>query len=128
MIPTSQTLDTGPFKGALVAEQNDRFRRSLGTDPGVLGRIVITAGVNALSAEAKAQIINAVRSFSEFTTDNDPFGLHDFGVFEVTDEGRTVRLYWKIDLYDAAYEFGSEAPDDPSRTRRVLTILLPDEW
>ncbi len=25
MIPTSQTLATGPFKGALVAEQNDRL-------------------------------------------------------------------------------------------------------
>jgi hypothetical protein len=128
MHPTSQTLATGPFKGSLVAEQNDRFRTSLGTDPGVPGRIVITAGVNALSEEAKAQIITAVRSFSEFTADNDPFGLHDFGAFEVQDEGRTVRLYWKFDLYDLAYHFGSEAPDDPSQTRRVLTILLPDEW
>ncbi len=123
----SQTLANGPFKGALMAEQNDRVRTSLGTDPGVPGRIVITAGVNALGAEAKAQIITTVRCFSELTADNDPFGLHDFGAFEVTDEGRTVRLYWKIDLYDLAYHFGSEAPDDPSQTRRVLTVFLPDE-
>ncbi len=110
MLPTSQTLATGPFKGALVAEQNDRFRTSLGTDPGVPGRIVITAGVNALSTEAKAQIITAVRTFSEFTADNDPLGLHDFGVFEVADEGRTVRPYGEVDLHDLATSSGPRCP------------------
>ncbi len=115
-------------KAEAIAAQNDRFRTSMGTDPAVPGRIFITPGVNALSFEAKAQIIPAVRTFSEFTFDNDPFGLHDFGAFDVTDEERAVRLFWKIDLYDLAYEYGSEAQDDPSQTRRVLTILLPSEW
>jgi hypothetical protein len=111
-----------------IAAQNDRFRTSMGTDPGVPGRIFVTPGVAALSADAKAQITPKVRAFSEFVFANDPFGFHDFGAFDVTHEGHTVRLFWKIDLYDLAYEYGSEAPTDPNRTRRVLTILLPSEW
>lgn len=125
---TTENLATGAFQGARVAEQNDRFRTTLGTDPAVPGRILVTCGVDALSLIAKAQIVPAVQTFSEFTEDNDPFGLHDFGTFEVESEGHAVKLYWKIDLYDVAYEFGSEVPDDPARTRRVLTILLPEEW
>ena len=124
----SETLVTGAFKGATVAQQNDRFRTTWGLDPSVPGRTVITSGVDALSVAAKLAITRAVAAFSDFTPDNDPFGTRDFGAFEVEDEGRTVRLYWKIDLYDVDYRFGSEAPDDPARTRRLLTILLPEEW
>ena len=128
MTSTMQTLPTGPFQGATVAEQNDRFRTSWGTDPAIPGRIVATQGVAALGLGAGLRIMLAVRAFADFTQDNDPFGLRDFGAFEVEVEGRAVRLYWKLDLYDVAYEFGSEAPDDPTRTRRLLTLLLPDEW
>ncbi|WP_299592841.1 DUF3768 domain-containing protein [uncultured Tateyamaria sp.] len=32
------------------------------------------------------------------------------------------------DLYDENYEYGSEAPTDPTRTRRVLTLLFPSEY
>ena len=111
-----------------IAEQNDRFRTSWGTDPTVPGRFVMTQGVAALSPSAQALMVFAVRTFTNFTEDNDPHGWHDFGAFEIEDGGRAVRLYWKIDLYDADERFGSEVPEDPARTRRVLTILLPDEW
>jgi hypothetical protein len=37
----------------------------------VLGRTLVTSGVNVLSATAKVQIATAVRTFSEFTADND---------------------------------------------------------
>lgn len=111
-----------------IAEQNDRFRRSFGAEPTIPGRIIMTQGVAALSPTAQALMVFAVRTFSDFAEDNDPQGWHDFGAFEVEDGGRAVRLYWKINLYDADERFGSEVPEDPARTRRVLTILLPDEW
>ena len=111
-----------------IAEQNDRFRTSWGTDPTVPGRFVMTQGVAALSLRTQALMVFAVRTFSDFTEDNDPHGWHDFGAFTVPEEGGGVRLYWKIDLYDADERFGSEVPEDPAGTRRVLTILLPDEW
>ena len=122
------TPATGALDGSTVQAQNDRFRTSLGTDRTLPGRIVATQGVAALGLGSGLWIMLAVQAFSDFTEDNDPFGLHDFGAFEIEDEGRTVRLYWKIDLFDAAYLYGSEAPDDPSQTSRVLTILLPSEW
>ena len=56
------------------------------------------------------------------------YGYHDFGMVEVDPGTGNLRLYWKIDLYDCDYEFGSERPDDPARTARVLTILLPSEY
>jgi hypothetical protein len=66
----------------------------------------------------------AVREFSDFTEDNDPHGEHDFGSFEL--DGET--LFWKIDAYDTDYNFGSPNPADPAVTRRVLTILLAEEY
>ncbi|TNC59470.1 DUF3768 domain-containing protein [Rubellimicrobium roseum] len=115
-------------RAVLIADQNDRFRTSWGTDPTALGRFVMTQGVASLSPTAQALAVVGVRTFSDFTEDNDPHGWHDFGAFSVADSGQEVRLYWKIDLYDADYRFGSEVPEDPARTRRVLTLLLPDEW
>ena len=40
-------------------------------------------------------------------------------------EGTTV--YFKIDYYDAALEYGSEDPSDASKTRRVLTIMIRED-
>ena len=69
-------------------------------------------------------ILTAVREFGVFTPDNDPHGEHDFGAVEVAGH----RCFWKIDYYDLALEFGSEHPEDPAVTTRVLTIMLVDEY
>ena len=55
---------------------------------------------------------------------DDPYGEHDFGAFDHAGQ----RIFWKIDCYDPTEEFGSEDPADPSKTMRVLTILLADEY
>ena len=98
---------------------NDAFRRTL-----TGGKVMMTAGIAALSDAARAMVLNKVRTFDAFTADNDPHGEHDFGSFEV--DGR--KIFWKIDAYDAAMEFGSEDPADPSKTTRVLTIMFASEY
>jgi hypothetical protein len=103
-----------------IRELNDRFRWSRFQD----GQVAITPGVNALPRRVKAAALLKVVRFSEFTPDNDPHGEHDFGSFEV--DGH--KLFWKIDTYDAAMEFGSEDPADPLKTTRVLTIMLASEY
>ena len=98
---------------------NDAFRRSL-----TGGKVMMTAGIAALPIVAKSKVLGEVRMFDAFTVENDPHGEHDFGGFEVA--GR--KIFWKIDYYDAAMEFGSEDPADPSKTTRVLTVMLASEY
>jgi hypothetical protein len=65
-----------------------------------------------------------VQNFADFNADNDPYGEHDFGSFEVAGE----TFFWKIDYYDSPCEFGSEDPADPEKTTRVITIMFAAEY
>ena len=98
---------------------NDAFRTTM-----TGGKVFLTAGIDALPSDVKAIVIRRVATFSEFTADNDPHGEHDFGSFEIA--GR--KCFWKIDAYDADMQFGSEDPADPSKTTRVLTIMLAEDY
>jgi hypothetical protein len=97
-------------------------------DAGIQGKIVLTLGVQELMPEYGAEILLKLSQYAEFSEDNDPWGARDFGMMTVGKPGAHHRLYWKIDLYDLDYDFGSEAPSDTSQTRRVLTLLLPSEY
>jgi hypothetical protein len=112
---------------ALIAKQNDMFRQTWGAAFTIPGRIVTTAGVAALGWHFMPAIMVAVMKFDQFTDDNDPYGWHDFGIFSLIEAGETISFYWKIDLYDNDLRFGSEQPEDPTQTTRVLTIYLPSE-
>ena len=102
-----------------IRELNDSFRQSF-----VGGRVVLTQGVDALSAEVKAEVLKCVRNFDRFDHDNDPHGEHDFGNFEVAGQ----RFFFKIDYYDLEMEGGSEDPADPTKTTRVLTVMKAEEY
>jgi hypothetical protein len=102
-----------------IRDLNDAFRRSCAG-----GKIMMTAGITAMTDRMRADVFERVRTFDAFTAENDPRGEHDFGSFHVA--GR--KLFWKIDYYDAAMVFGSEDPADPSKTTRVLTIMLASEY
>ncbi len=98
---------------------NDNFRTTL-----VGGQVVMTQGVSELPLDTKARVIIAVRSFEQFTPENDPHGEHDFGSFTV--DGETY--FFKIDYYALDMVGGSENPADPETTTRVLTIMRADEY
>jgi len=109
-----------------IATQNDQFRQWMGQpNSSVPGQALMTAGVAALSQAQQAAILAKVRSFDTFTEDNDPYGEHDFGAIDIEGVGR---IFWKIDYYDVNYQFGSEEPSDLAQTRRVLTIMLAEEY
>jgi hypothetical protein len=86
--------------------------------------VFVTHGIATLSPQALCAILNAIRTFDAFNEDNDPWGEHDFGSFE--HNGNTI--YWKIDYYDQTGTYGSPDSTDPTVTRRVLTILLAEEY
>ncbi len=98
---------------------NDQFRQSLQG-----GRMVITAGVQALGPHRLLGLLRMVRSFDAFNEDNDPYGEHDFGSFVESSQ----KFFWKIDYYDRRCEQGSENPADPAQTTRVLTLMLAEEY
>ncbi len=100
----------------------------MGADVTVPGQIVVTPGVAHLSAGAQAQIMLAVQSFNTFTEDNDTYGDHTFGASKIQSVGETVKLFWKIDLYDTEYTFGSAAPEVTAATSRVLIIMQHSEY
>jgi hypothetical protein len=115
-----------PTRSEQIRILNDAFRTTPFPDGSAIGKdeLVITRGVADRGNAFVDRAVTAVREFSDFTEDNDPFGEHDFGIFEL--DG--VTLFWKIDCYDRSLECGSPDPADPAVTRRVLTILLAEEY
>jgi hypothetical protein len=103
-----------------IAELNDLARTAMG----VCSRVMQTAGINALPDADQSRIREKVELFKTFNAANDPHGERDFGSFE----HNGVKVLWKIDYYDKAMEFGSEHPEDPAQTTRVLTIMRQEEY
>jgi hypothetical protein len=102
-----------------VRDLNDALRSTLQG-----GRVLMTSGVQALGEATVATALARMRTFNEFTADNDPHGEHDFGSFGA--DGAT--FFFKIDYYDSRMQGGSEDPSDPAQTTRVLTLMLASEY
>lgn len=102
-----------------IAQLNDQCRAGIGDY-----RMMITPGVRALGPFAVVAIIGAMRTFGSFCEDNDPHGERDFGSLD--HKGETI--FWKIDCYDKALEYGSPDPSDPAVTQRVITLMLASEY
>ena len=112
-------LDSQDRQTELCRTLNDRLRTTF-----TGGTIVVTQGVRALEDKTLNQLMPAIQSFSAFTPDNDPYGEHDFG--EVTIDG--VRVWFKIDVYDLTLQYRSPDPSDAAVSKRVMTLMLPEEY
>ncbi len=88
------------------------------------GLVVLTSGVQTLDPELIQEINSRIARFDAFTPDNDPYGEHDFGSMDV----ETHRVMFKIDYYDLDLTCHSPDPADPNVTRRVMTIMLAEEY
>lgn len=97
-----------------IAVLNDEFRKAIPMS------VTITSGVYALPD--LNGLMQAVQEFDQFTEDNDPYGEHDFGSLEWHGE----KVFWKIDYYDQALEYGKDPLD--FECKRVLTVLLASEY
>ncbi|WP_146345631.1 DUF3768 domain-containing protein [Falsiphaeobacter marinintestinus] len=103
-----------------IREINDRFRREGRGN----GSTMLTIGIQERGGEFAVAAIKAVRSFEDFSDDNDPWGEHDFGAVEIQEE----KVFWKIDYYSPDLTAGSENPANEGITHRVLTIMLASEY
>ncbi|MFT5509197.1 MAG: hypothetical protein ACI89J_002278 [Hyphomicrobiaceae bacterium] len=111
--------DPDTSRATAIRILNDRFRQTLQG-----GNVLFTAGIMALGPEVQPRILAAVQTFDAFNGDNDPWGEHDFGAIDIDGE----RVFFKIDYYDLTRAMYSEDPTDPTKTERVMTIMLASEY
>lgn len=95
------------------ARYNDRFRE-LGFG------VTLTRGVHTLSNVEG--LLRAIRSYGDFTEDNDPYGEHDLGSLNWYGK----KVLWKIDYHNPSYT-GWEEPLS-EKCQRVLTVMLAEEY
>jgi Protein of unknown function (DUF3768) len=116
-----------------IAALNDLLRKG-----GFGGTVCFTSGVRERGQVFVIDALRAIREFTDFTPDNDPYGEHDFGAVLVPEKsaapvratfaGRLRKVFRKIDYYAPGLTVGSEDPSDPGKTARVLTIMLAEEY
>ena len=120
--------DNPTSKTQRIAALNDGLRTCMGrldTLARWQGKVLMTAGIAALPPVVQLAIQERVRTYDDFSEDNDPYGEHDFGAFAMPGVGK---IFWKIDYYAPDMQWGSEDPADPDKTERVLTIMLANEY
>ena len=113
---TSETKSTQTDR---IRNLNDEVRRNLSE-----ATAVMTCGVAALGPETVARIVQTIEVYDDFCHANDPHKEHDFGSFEA--DGHTI--FFKIDYFDKELAYHSPDPSDPGVTKRVITIMLAEEY
>lgn len=132
----SAALCTAREQTARIARLNDLARSAMG----VASTVVATVGFRSLPEADQSCVRELIETFDAFTEDNDPHGERDFGtIYQLADgrwtterprlrEDERERVFWKLDYYDRDLAGASEDAADPAVTRRVLTIMLSDEY
>lgn len=64
-----------------IAELNDQFRQTFKG-----GKVVYTEGVKALPTIERGKLFSAIKAFSNFNKENDPYQEHHFGSVIVNGE------------------------------------------
>ena len=103
-----------------IAELNDLCRERIG----VHGILVKTSGIAALPRQDQWNIWQRVATFSDFSGDNNLHGERNCGAFEVGAE----KVVWTIDYYNLSLTDASPDPSDPAITKRMLTVMLAQEY
>jgi Protein of unknown function (DUF3768) len=132
----SAALATAREQTTRIARLNDLARRAMG----VACTAIATVGFRSLPEADKSQVRELIETYDAFDEDSDPHGERDFGCVYQLGDGRWTterprlrddereRVFWKLDYYDHDLRFGSEDPANSAVTRRVLTIMLADEY
>lgn len=98
---------------------NDKFRKTL-----LDGKVMLTRGVLSLGQKAINEILQGVKTFNNFNSKNDPYNEHDYGSFVYNGQ----KIMWKIDYYDRDLRYYLHDPTDITKTIRVMTVMLAEEY
>lgn len=100
-----------------IRQLNDAARKSL-------SGLVVTSGVRDLPLDFQMQLFRELKNYNNFNADNDPYNEHDFGT--ILHGGG--KFFWKIDYYDTSLKYHSEDASNPCITRRIITLMLAEEY
>lgn len=100
-------------KAEIARDLNDAFRKTF-----VGGIVVIERDLAGMKPEVKARVMEAVRDYTGFDSENDPDGDHRSGAVKIGLD----QFSWKIEYYNRTLSNPSVDPADPNVTARVLTI------
>src|SRR4051794_17907270 len=106
-------------KTELIRHYNDELRRNL-----TGGGAFMTLGVAAFGPDLAERIFDAITHYDNFSRDSDPHGEGDFGSIKI--DGHTI--FFKVDYFSQDMTQGSPDPSDPSVTKRILTIMMAEEY
>ena len=132
----SAALAAAREQAARIASLNDLARRAMG----VACTAVATVGFRSLPDADQSRVREMIETYDAFDEFSDPHGERDFGTIYQLCDGRWTterprlsddereRVFWKFDYYDRNLQFGSEDAANLVITRRVLTIMLADEY
>jgi hypothetical protein len=115
----TMTTETKSTQTERIRTLNDELRHNL-----TQGTAVMTCGVAALGPEAVARIVKTIAVYDDFCHANDPYQEHDFGSFAA--DGHVI--FFKIDCFDKDLAYHSPDPSDPDVTKRVITIMLAEQY
>lgn len=109
-----------------IAEANDAFRTTIFTPnrSRPKGVLVVTDRVGERGPDFLEAAVSAVAAFDRFNDECSASDEHNFGRLEV--EG--VPLVWQISLRDKTFSDYSPDPDDLEQTRRILLLMLAEEY
>lgn len=125
-----------------ITDKTDRIRRLndlARTQPQIVNATwVVTQGVNyflvgdgdlaePVRPEALARVSmlrKTIAEYSRWEPGNDPHGEHDFGAFDLFGS----RIFFKIDYLHPDQDTHAPDPASIELCRRVLTIMLADEY
>ena len=103
-----------------IRDLNDAFPRTFAG-----GRVMLTAGFNALPDQVKQKALDRIKTFDAFEPGNDPYCEHDFVSIEIDSR----KLFAKVDYYDRAMKYGSSdlsgafSPPAPVQTLRTTPAM-----
>ena len=132
----SATLTSQRERTARIARLNDRARQAMG----LACTAFVTVGFRSLPDADQSRVRELIETYDAFDEDSDPHGERDFGaVYQLADGRWTTerprarddereRVLWKLDYYDRDLRIASEDAADPAVTRRVVIIMLSDEY
>ena len=98
---------------------NDKFRKTL-----LGGKVMLTRGIYSKGQACINEILDSVKTFNNFNENNDPYNEHDYGSFLYDGQ----KIMWKIDYYDRDLRYCSDDPADITKTIRVMTVMLAEEY